>query len=261
MTKSSSIKILAGLASVVAVAGLSLVSVKAQDTTVTTLNVGAGALTMYAGDATNNNDLCETGNVTTGNLFRQDDGTFSAAITCSPAEQTVALTGITVRSSRQSTTPAVVNDILCEDLTGTEDNTYSVSATIGDLDNQGAGSDIVLGANPDTADQTAETTADADATGLAGKIFATWEPADAEVANIAPETARVLNVAGESPDFTSGAKTIVDLNSDIVGVYSTAADTVARRFDQDLSTLKYRIPAFVDAGTYRGSVIFTCAAT
>lgn len=271
MTKSSSIKILAGLASVVAVAGLSLVSVKAADTTVTSLTVGAGALTMYAGDATDNNDLCETGNVSTGNLFMQDGGTLSSAITCAPAEQTVTLTGVNVRSSRQSTTPAVVNDILCEDLTGSEDNTYSVTATIGDLDNRdpgnpanpGPGADIVLGSNPDTALQASEETAEPDIATITsgGNLFAIWNPADAEVANIAPETARLANVAGESPSFTSGALTVVDSAIDPVGVYSTAADTIARRFDQDLSTLKYRIPAFVDAGLYRGSIVFTCAAT
>ena len=254
MTKSSSIKVLAGLASLVAVAGLSLVSVKAADTTVTTLSITAGALTMYAGDAINNNDLCASGDTATYN-FMQDGGTTSSVV-CSAAERTVALTGISVTSSRQSTSPATINDILCEDLTGSEDNTYSVAATIGNLVNQGAGSSITLGSNPDSA--TVETSLDADAPTAtdAGKVFATLDPFSGVVASIAPESVRNAT----SPDFTSGAKSTVISTATSIGVYSSGADTAARRFDQDGGTIKYRIPAFADAASYNGSIVFTCTA-
>lgn len=255
MTKSSSIKVLAGLASFVAIAGLSLVPVKAQDTTVTTLNITAGALTMYAGDATDNNDLCASLDTATYN-FMQDGGTTSS-VTCSAAERTVALTGITVSSSRQSTSPATINDILCEDLTGSEDNTYSVAATIGNLVNGGAGSSITLGTNPDTAGLETALDADAPIADDAGKVFATLDPFSGTVASIAPEAVRNAT----SPDFTSGAKTTVIATATSIGVYSSGADTAARRFDQDGATVKYRIPAFADAAAYTGSIIFTCTAS
>jgi len=255
MTKSSSIKVLAGLASVVAVAGFSLVPVAAQDTTVTTLNITAGALTMYAGDAIDNNDLCASGVVTAFN-FMQDNGT-TTNVTCGPDERTVSLTGISVSSSRQSTAPATINDILCEDLTGSEDNTYNVSATIGDLVNQGSGSNITLGSNPDGSGAEAALDADAPTAADAGKIFATLDPFSGTVAIIAPEAVRNAT----APGFTSGAKTTVVATNTIIGVYGSGGDTDARRFDQDGATIKYRIPAFADAATYNGSIVFTCAAT
>lgn len=260
MTKSSSIKILSGLASVIAIAGLSLVSVKAQDTTVTTLDITPGALTMYAGDATDNNDLCATGDIATYN-FMQDGGTTSS-VTCSASERRISLTGISVRSTRQNTTPATINDILCEDLTGSENNTYSVSAQIGNLVNQGSGSNVTLGSNPDGITTEADTDKPSAlltpsfATGDDLKIFATIDPFSGVVASIAPEVTR----NAVSPDFTSGAKQSVIATATSVGVYSSGADTASRRFDQDGATIKYRIPAFVDAATYNGSIVFTCSA-
>ena len=247
------IKTLSVLACLTAISGMNLVSVHAQDTTNANLTVTASALTMYAGDTTDNNDLCATGDTATYNYIK-DDGT-TASVTCSIAERSVSLSSISVLSTRQNTT-TTVNDVLCEDLTGSISNTYSVSATIGNLVNQGSGNSINLGANPDGA--TVETASDSDApvSTDAGKIFATYTPG-AAVQAIAPEAARTT----ASVNFTAGAKATVVSTSTSIGVYSTSAATLARRFDSDGNALKYRIPAFPSANSYVGGVTYTCTAS
>lgn len=252
-------KILSILACLTAVGSLSIVSVNAQDTTDANLVVTGGSLTMYAGDANDNNDLCAPADTSTRD-FIQDDGT-TTSVTCGTPERSVSLSSISVLSTRQNTT-TTINDVLCEDLTGSTDNTYSVSATIGNLINQGAGSDIELGTNPDGA--TLETAADTDAPTNtdAGKLYATYTPGSA-IKAIAPESARAGASVADG-DFTVGAKTTVTTTGGApgtIGVYSTSSATLARRFDSDTNTLKYRIPAFPNASNYVGGVTYTCTAS
>jgi hypothetical protein len=245
-------KILSILACLTAVGSLSIVSVNAQDTTDANLVVTGGSLTMYAGDANDNNDLCAPADTST-RSFIQDDGT-TTSVTCGTPERSVSLSSISVLSTRQNTT-TTINDVLCEDLTGSTDNNYSVAATIGNLINQGAGSDIELGVNPDGA--TLETAADTDApiNADAGKLYATYTPGSA-IKSIAPESARTV----ADVDFTPGSKTTTVNTATSIGIYSASA-TAARRFDSDTNTLKYRIPSFPNASNYVGGVTYTCTAS
>lgn len=247
------LKILAGVSSLIAVAGINLVSVVAQDTTNANLTIDPGALTMYAGDGINNNDLCPPADAGTYN-FKQDDGT-TASVTCGAAERSVTLTSLEVLSNRQITT-ATIHDVLCEDLTGSLNNTYSVSATINNLVNQGAGSDILLGSNPDGMPEGNDLESDAPQGTNNGLLYATYTPGT-DLKAIEPESAR----GAADADFTAGAKTTVINTTTSIGVYSTAADTNARRFDSDNNTIKYRIPAFPDADSYLGGIVYTCTAS
>lgn len=252
-------KILSILACLTIVGSLSIVSVNAQDTTNASLVVTGGSLTMYAGDANDNNDLCAPADTAT-RSFIQDGGT-TTSVTCGTPERSVSLSSISVLSTRQNTT-TTINDVLCEDLTGSTDNTYSVSVTVGNLINQGSGSNIVLGANPDGAKLETASDTDAPANADAGKLYATYTPGSA-IKAIAPESARAgTNIA--DGNFTPGAKTTVITTGGTlgtIGVYSTSSDTIARRFDSDNNTLKYRIPAFPNASNYVGGVTYTCTAS
>jgi hypothetical protein len=233
------IQTILGLASVSAlsVAGL-MIPVSAQDSTVT-LDISAGALTMYAGDATDNNDLCENGNSDTVD-FLQDDGTTLTSVDCSSAEQTVSLTGLSVRSIRQDAT-TTFNDILFEDLSGTATSGYTVSAVFSDLINNGAGSDIVLGDNPDNDSE--------------GNLSCTIDPSGGSLGAIAPASADTANLAvGSSTEITVDSSDVSPTSADI---FSTTSAVTAGRYDIDSVNYSCRIPAFVEQGSYTQTVTFT----
>ena len=145
--------------------------------------------------------------------------------------------------------------MLCQDLTGSSNNIYSVSATVGNLVNQGGGNNINLGSNPDGSGLETNLDSDAPTSGDNGKLYATYTPGYS-VKAIAPESARNSTV---DSDFTVGSKATVINTATSIGVYNTSGGTLAKRFDSDGNTLKYRIPAFPSANSYVGGVTYTCS--
>jgi hypothetical protein len=256
-------KILSSIAAIGSISVLALSSItlttKAQNTT-GNLTINAGALTLYPGDATDNNDLCAIGD-TTAYTFVQDDGTnFGSPLTCSSAEQTVSYGTISVTSSRQ-TVNTTINDILFEDLSGTTLNAYSVAATMGNFINGGSGRNVALGANPDAAADESGVDADAPTSADAGKLYCTLNPqaGGSNVDGITPGAARAsLNEA----ELVKGAKTTVIANATSVNIFSTGGNQVVPgRYDADGVTSKCRIPAYVDAGSYTQQISFTVTAS
>ena len=125
------------------------------------------------------------------------------------------------------------------------------SGNISILDFTSATSAITLGSNPDAL----ETDGDVDAPGSnAGEIFATIDPTGAgssELKDIAPASADITN-------FVKGAKTSVTSTATSIDVFNTASTPVpAGRYDLDGATFKLRVPAFVEAGSYTGTITFT----
>jgi hypothetical protein len=242
----------AGLASMLAIAGVSSINAAAQDNTITTLEITAGALVMYAADDVNNNDLCASGE--TGTFDFLQDNASTTSVTCSNIERTVTFSPISVTSLRQNTT-TTLNDMLFEDLSGSVSTNYSVSMTVGNFTRTGGGS-IDLGSNPDNA------TADADAdapTGInAGRIFAAVDPsaAGSQIYGITPGSATAAVAA-----FTSGARTTTIDTNISVNVLSSNGTAAAGRYDIDGVVVKFRIPAFVTAGSYTGSITQTVVAS
>jgi alpha-tubulin suppressor-like RCC1 family protein len=220
--------------------------------TSTCLAINPGSLTMYAGDSTDDNDLCGEGDTASYNYI-QDDGS-SVNVTCGLAERSVGLSGVSVANTRQNTT-TIINDVLCQDLTGNSNNIYSVSATVGNLVNQGGGNNINLGSNPDGSGLETNLDSDAPTSGDSGKLYATYTPGSS-VKAIAPESARNSTV---DSNFTVGSKATVINTATSIGVYNTSGGTLAKRFDSDGNTLKYRIPAFPSANSYVGGVTYTCS--
>ncbi len=225
---------IAGLAAITT----SGVFAQAADTTVN-FNVTAGSLTMYAGDAIGNDDICTP----------SDDATTVELVPCSVAERSVTLSALSVASTRQVTN-TTINDILFEDLRGQATSGYSVAATVSDLTASG-GKTITLGANPDGA----LTDADTDAPTLTdnGKLFATLNPSVGSIAVLGPTSA----VTGGITNYSAGAKTSVISTTTAVTVFQTTAPVQAARSNIDGVTFKYRVPAFVQTGAYSGTITYT----
>jgi hypothetical protein len=236
------IQTILGLASVSAlsVAGL-MIPVSAQDTSVVTLDITAGALTMYAADDTDNNDLCANGDSGSEDA-NADDGSLTS-VDCSAAERQISLTGLSVGANRQSAT-GTFNDILFEDLSGSQNNTYAVSATFGDFVNGSGGSDIVLGTDPD---------------GAGSNLGCTINPAAGSLDGILPTN---LESDAGFANLDAGAQTTVTDTSTAVDIFDTSSlDVLPGRYDLDGATYACDVPAFVEAGSYTQDVVFTVAAS
>lgn len=237
--------------------GLSYMPVHAaNDSTTASLTINAGQLTMYAGDGTDNNDLCPAGNTSNFN-FLQDGGS-NSSVTCSGAEQSVNFSTLSVLSSRQNAT-TTVNDVLFEDLSGSVDNTYNVTVTnVTDLIRQGGGNNIVLGSFPDLASTGAGSDSDPDAPSASnnGKLFCTIDPSVGSIKGIAPgaagdSTNEAKFVKGEKTTFSSAGNPSIE-------VFSTnGTDVAPGRYDIDNVGYKCRIPAYVNSGTYTQTITFT----
>jgi hypothetical protein len=228
-------------------------------TTFAGLCVNTGSLTLYPGDATADNDLCATGDTGT-YQFVKDDGSLNDPVTCGTNEQTVTYQAINVSASRQ-TINTTINDILFEDLTGSNLNSYSVSATFGNFVNGGSGRNIALGANPDGAGDETQIDADAPGSANAGKLYCTINPqaVGSKVTGINPGSARQ---SGNLQKLVKGSKTTITSNSDSVNLFSTGGEqAVPGRYDIDGVTSKCRVPAYSDNGNYSQTIYFTVVAS
>ncbi|NJK71096.1 MAG: hypothetical protein HC932_02445 [Thermales bacterium] len=115
----------------------------ASDGTDTSLTANAGVQTIYAGDATDNDDVCSLSDIT--------NGTTVEGIVCSTAANSLTLPTINIQSVRQNP-DATLNDVLVEDLRGNASSNYTVTAEVSDFTTGTA--TIALGSNPDSASAT-----------------------------------------------------------------------------------------------------------
>ena len=223
----------------------------AQDTTDVTLTVTAGALTIFAGDDVDNNDICTQTNIDNADTVEVNKASeATATVTCADTEDDVTFGSIAVSSDRQ-TVSTTINDIVFEDLRGNATANYTITATVSDFED-GAKA-ITLGANPDTEDSDADADAPGDNT-----LFAVVDPSGSAMDAIRPGAAETAGVA----DFSVGSLTTVtkdttDTAPDVVTLVSTTSAVVAGRYDMDATTFKLRIPAFVEQGSYSGAVTLT----
>ncbi len=257
MVYGKTLKTMLGLAAASTMALSTIVlPANAQANTTATLDVTPGALTMYAADATDNNDLCANGSTAT--ITVRDDAGVDSSLACTAAEQAVNFAAVSVLSTRQ-TTDTILYDTLFEDLTGSEANIYNVSATFGNLINGSGGSNVVLGANPDLAGDEVSGIAYAPTGADAGKLFCYIDPAtNGAIKGIAPGAAgEAVNQALFTP---ASASTIID-NATASAVFGNASASVAGRYDIDLVDYECRLPAFLDAATYTQVLSYTVAAS
>jgi hypothetical protein len=240
-----------GVVSVVAIS--TGISASAQANSTVTLTVNAGALTMYAPDGNDNNDFCAS-ETDSGLTLIADDGSETSGYDCSTnTELGMSLSDISVQASRQLVSGSL-DDVLFEDLSGNGDQPYSVTLSgITDLQNGGSGSDIVLGSNPDGASSDSAT--GAPSTGAA--LYAYVDQTGGTIKGITPEGV-------DNTDFSTGstAQTITAAGDPSVDIFSTGGTSVnPGRYDLDGLEVYYRIPAYVDAGTYTSTLTFTVAAS
>jgi hypothetical protein len=240
-----------GLVSLVAISGVASIGVFAADNTNVSLEVTGGQLTIYAGDATNNNDICTPANNTAGTVVdTTTSGGSATSVTCAPSESAISLSGLTVASSRQNAT-ATIYDVLFEDLRGLAAPDYTVTATVSDF-SAGAGKTIALGSNPDAV--TSDTDSDAP-TVLAdtNKLFAAVNPSVGTITILRDAT----TIANGTTNYSKGSNTTVVSTSSAVTLESTTGGVRPGRVDLDGTTFKLRVPALVQAGSYTGTITQT----
>ena len=239
------------LVSLVAIATAGTIGVSAQDTTNVSLTVTGGQLTIYAGDAADNNDICTPTNITNGDTVDTTiSGGTAASVICSTAENSITLTGLTVASSRQNAT-ATVNDILFEDLRGLATSGYTITATVSNFVVPATSKAITLGTNVDAV--TSDTDPDAPTAGDANKLFAALNASGGTITVIRDAT----TIAEGITNYQKGANTTVVATTTPVTLLSTTAPVRPGRVDLDGTTFKLRVPALVQAGAYTGTITQT----
>ena len=108
------------------------------DSTGADLQVQGGAQTIYAGDGTDNDDICSPANIASSDTVE--------GVACDDAANSIALPNLFIKPNRQNPS-TVLHDIIVEDLRGFQTANYTVTAEVSDFT---SGSDtIALGTNPD----------------------------------------------------------------------------------------------------------------
>jgi len=249
-----------GFASLAIVASIATIGVGAADTTNVSLDITGGQLTVYAGDdngTTNpaspnaaNHDICTPANITGSTVVDTTvSGGSASSVTCSTNENSLLLTGLTVASSRQSAT-ARLDDVVFEDLRGLATSSYTITATVSDF-TAGVGKDITLGQNPDTV--TSDADADAPTLTDANKLFAAVNASGGTLTVLRDATAITEGVT----NYTKGSNTTVVSSATPVTLLSTTAAVRPGRVALDGTTVKLRVPALVQAGSYTGTITQT----
>ena len=237
--------------SLTAVATAGTIGVSAQDTTNVSLEVSGGQLTIYAGDAIDNNDICTPTNITAGDTVdTTTSGDAAASVICSAAANSLSLTGLTVASSRQSAT-ATIEDVVFEDLRGLATANYSVTATVSDFVVPATAKAITLGSNLDAV--TSDTDPDAPTGAGANQIFAALNASGGTRSVLRDATSIAEGIA----NYQLGANTTVVDTTSPVTLLSTTAAVRPGRVDLDGTTFKLRVPALVQSGSYTGTITQT----
>ncbi|GAB4149163.1 MAG: hypothetical protein OHK0017_12710 [Patescibacteria group bacterium] len=219
------------------------------DTTSVCLDITAGVMTLYAGDSNTNNDICTPANIEAGEIV--DTTVFNgqnASVACSTAENSIALTSVVVGSQRQNST-AFINDIVFDDLRGLASTNYTVTATVSNFSD--GSKSINLGSNPDSS--SSDTDIDAPQNSNNGKVFAVLNPSNGEINILRNEAAINEGVA----NYQRGSSTTVISTTTPVTLLSTTEAVTPARINLSGVIFKLRIPAFAQAGNYKGVITQT----
>jgi hypothetical protein len=218
---------------ITSVIGLGAVVGNAQtaDTTVN-LEIQAGVATLYAGDDTDNDDICTPG----------DDGNTVESVACAVEERTSTLDAKTVLNVRQETN-SIVHDILIDDLRGLQVAQYDVDVNMCDL--------VGDQATPET--YPLGYTGDGIGTGLYARVDT---DTNGVIEALAPATT-VTAYGTESGDWSKGADTSVTDTTTAIAVYNTTDDVTPGRYDVDSVDFGFELPAFIVVGNYTCDVTFT----
>jgi hypothetical protein len=222
-----------------------------QGTTCATLDVSSGALNLFPADGNDNNDMCLIGNTDSFN-FTQDNKS-ELAVTCSGLENSVMFSSLSVRPFRQNTV-TILNDILFEDLTGSGSQIYSLSATFGNLINQGGGKNINLGTNPDLVGDESVANIEAPSGVEAGLLYCSIDPSTGNIEGIKPNNA-------DGGSFSVGSRSTITNNITAAELYFSNSPVRPGRYDMDNVDYICRIPAYPSSGTYSQEIIITIAAS
>jgi hypothetical protein len=217
------------------------------------LCVDGSTLILYAGDSNKNNDICTTADITAGTVVDTTiSGQSATSVTCTAAENSIALSPVTVDTKRQFTT-AVIDDIIFEDLRGLATSNYTVTATISNfVDPVNTNKKIDLGSNPDT--ESNETDQDKPTqTDDRNKIFGVLDPS---IATITPLRS-AATIAFGTDNYIKGSRTTLTDNVTQVTLLSTSAPTKPGRIALDNILFKLRIPSLISAGNFKGTIVET----
>jgi hypothetical protein len=213
------------------------------------LDVTAGALTIYAGDNSNNNDVCtKTDIATTAIISVNSSNQAESMLTCSDQEDSAVFNSLSVTSTRQNTI-TVIDDIIFEDLRGLASSSYTLTANVSHLTSNT--STISLGSNPDNATNDLDPNAPV---GLdIGKIFVVIDPSAGAIHPLRPGTA----IAEGISQYTTGTLVSALDPNQVTTLLSTSSPVSPGRIDLDGVVLKYRIPAFPVQQTYTSVMTIT----
>jgi hypothetical protein len=213
------------------------------------LEVITGALTIYAGDNTNNNDICTKDNITNGDSIETNNSNSTlATLVCSGSEDSAVFQSLSVASSRQNTL-TYLDDIIYEDLRGVGSASYTITATASNLVSNST--TITLGSNPDNASGDLDPEAPTNANN--GKLFMVIDPSAGTLEALRPGSA----IAQGTSNYSVGASTtILDPNTTATLFYTTA-NVISGRTALDHTRIQYRIPAFPVQDTYTSVVVVT----
>ena len=213
------------------------------------LCLNSGLLSIYAGDGLKDYDICSSVDILNSNqiLMVDDQGSYQP-VTCNSAENSIALSPLSVSSVRQNTT-ADIYDIIFEDLRGYSSSDYTLSATISDFsDGQKS---IILGSNPDG--ETNDLDLDAPVGDDSNKLFALLDPSSASLDFLISAGDKTQ----EASKFQKGAKTSVVDSATPITLLSTTTPALPGRIAMEGVRLKIRVPALVKSGNYSGVITQT----
>jgi hypothetical protein len=246
-----------GVVAVASMAAFSTVGASAQSADSSLLlTINPGVLTMYAGDGTDNNDICTaTNNANEDTVEVHASGQAVATVTCAPTESELSMSALNVASVRQSTT-GTMSDILFEDLRGVSASTYTITATASDYTASG-GKVIPLGQNPDGV------TADSVATGYScasgTNLFTRINPSSTTPQNIFTVLRDATTIAevDTATELVEAAATCIQSTATTASVFATPTAIRPGRIDFDNMTVESRVQSYVQAGSYTSTMTFT----
>jgi alpha-tubulin suppressor-like RCC1 family protein len=213
------------------------------------LCLSGGSLSLYAGDSTDNNDICSSTDITNSTVVETNStGSSSTFLTCSQSERNIQFTNLEVTSSRQSSY-AVINDVVFQDLRGLNNSNYSVTANISNFTS--GNNSIVLGSNPDGV--TIDTDPDAPTGNDANKLFVVVNCSVGET-NIIRDTEAM---ASGTSNYVLGSKSVLLSTTQTANILSTTAPVPLGRIDVDNCSLKIRVPGNVTSGNYTSTLTQT----
>ena len=196
------------------------------------LSITGGVATIYAGDATDNDDICTPA----------DDGNTLETVACDLSERSVDLAAATVLNVRQETT-TLVDDIVIDDLRGLQAAQYTVDVSMCNLvGDQATPVTYALGYTGDGAATGLYARSDADTSGT--------------IQALKPATT-VTAYDSQTANWSKGSDTQVTDTVTTISVYSTTADVTPGRYDIDDVEIGFELPSYIEIGSYTCDITYT----